>query len=197
MSIQVDDILRVSAVVSMQAQEFVNVHHFRTDGNATANDTAFMEQLQLILAAVYANVQNWQADLLRYERLEGQNITQDLLLPTVNWVGNPTGNRIEDPLPTQVTANVFWPTQRPKTRCTSYLPGLSEFSNTAAGEWTTGTKDDLQLYGDELLGSLLGGGVEVVKGAYNLAADRFVELLSAQVPVHSRTQRRRRIGVGI
>jgi len=181
----------------MQSQEYVNVHHFRVDGNATVDDTAFMAALQLLLAPIYANVQNWQADLLRYERLEGQNVTQDVLLPTANWVGNPTGNRIEDPLPAQVTANVFWPTQRPKTRCTSYIPGISEFSNTASGEWSTGTKDDLQLFGNELLGSLIFGGVEVVKGAFNAEFTRFTELISATVPVHSRTQRRRRIGVGI
>lgn len=196
MSIQVNDILRITAVVSLFNQEYVNVHHFKTLANGSADDTAFMAALQSILAAVYANVQNDQSDELRYERIEGQNLTQDILLPQTNWVGNPLGNQVDGVLPLQTTLNVFWPTLRPRTRCTSYLPGLTEISNTPQGEWGAVAIANAQLYGDELIGNLAFAGITVIKGAFNVAAVRFTEILTAVVPTDARTQRRRRRGVG-
>lgn len=195
--VAIGDIVRINAIVSYQAQEYENVHHFTTVANATADDTAFMVAVQLAIAPVYANAQNRQSDLLRYERIEGQNLTQDLLLPATNWAGNPNGDQALDPLPAQVSANVFWPTQRPKTRCTTYLPAFAEAANSATGGWSAATLTDLQAFGDEFLANLSNGGMTIRKGAYNLAADRFTELIAAVVPTNSRTQRRRRLGVGI
>lgn len=197
MAIVVGDILRISAVVSYQAQEFVNVHHFKTIANATADDTAFMVALQAVLAPTYALAQNWQSDELRYERLEGQNVSQSILLPTVNWVGNPNGDQISDPLPAQVTANVYWPTLRPRTRCTVYLPGFTTFTLDSLGKWDAPMITDLQSFGTAFLSDATLGGMTVRKGAYNLEFDRFTELNAAVVPADSRTQRRRRLGVGI
>lgn len=197
MTVQIDDIVRINAIVSFQAQEYENVHHFKCKANATPTDTAFMAALQSILAVPYAFVQNHQSDLLTYERIEGQNITQDILLPTTNWVGNPSGDSIFSALPPQVCANVYWPTLRPRTRCTTYLPGIAEDANTAGGVWDTPTKADLALFGAGLIGDLVFGGITIEKGAYNLLLDRFTALVNAVVPTDSRTQRRRRLGVGI
>lgn len=196
MPVAINDIVRITAVVSMFGQEFVNVHFFKTIANGSVDDTAFMAAVQSMLAAVYANVQNDQSDEVRYERIEGQNITQDQLLPQTNWVGNPTGNKIEDPLPLQTSMNVFWPTLRPRTRCTSYLPGMTEAANNTEGEWGAVAIANAQQYGDDLVGNITFGGVTILKGAYNVALDRFTDLVNAVVPLDARTQRRRRRGVG-
>lgn len=197
MAVAIGDIVRINAIVSYQAQEYENVHHFKVITNATANDTAFMVAVQLAIAPVYANAQNRQSNLLRYERIEGQNLTQTILLPATNWLGNPTGDQVTDPLPAQVTANVFWPTTRPKTRCTTYIPAFAEVTNSSTGGWSAATLTDLQAFGDEFLAVLSNGGMSIQKGAYNLVADRFSDLIAAVVPTDSRTQRRRRLGVGI
>ena len=196
MPVAIDDIVRINVVVSFRGQEYENVHHFITVANGTADDTAFMAAMQTVLASVYGNAQNKQSDLLRYERIEGQNITQDVLLPQTNWVGNPPGNSAFNPLPPQNSANVFFPTLRPRTRCTVYLPGFTEESNDLNGNWDAGTIVDLQAFGDELVGDRGFGGMVVRKGAYNAPLDRFTELINAVVPIAARTQRRRRIGVG-
>lgn len=197
MTVAVDDIVRINAVVSFQGQEYENVHHFKTIANASPNDQAFMDAVLVLIAAAYANVQNHQSNLLQYQRIEGQNITQDVLLPATNWTGNPVGDSAFDALPAQVTANVFWPTLRPKTRCTSYIPAFTETANNATGGWNTAAKDDLQLFGDALKDAGTQAGVTVQKGAYNVVAARYTPLISAVVPTDSRTQRRRRLGVGI
>lgn len=196
MAVAVNDIIRISAFVDMFGQEFVNVHHFKTLANGSVDDTAFMAAVQSILAAVYANVQNDQSDELQYQRIEGQNLTQDVLLPQTNWVGNPTGNQVDNPLPLQTSLNVFWPTLRPKTRCTSYIPGMTELANNTTGEWAAGALVNAQAYGDDLVGNLAFGGVTIIKGAFNATAVRFTDILTAVVPKDARTQRRRRRGVG-
>jgi len=196
MSVAIDDIVRINAIVSFESQTYENVHHFKTIANASVDDTAFMVAIQTIIAPIYANAQNQQTDNLRYERIEGQNITQDVLLPTTNWAGNPNGDSILDPLPPQVAANVFWSTLRPRTRCTTFIPAFAEGANNPSGQWTAGAITDLQAFGDEFLGDLSFGGVTVRKGAYNQPLNRFTELVAAIVPVTSRTQRRRRVGVG-
>lgn len=197
MAVAIGDIVRINAIVTMTAQQFENVHHFEVIANGSADDTAFMVAVQLAIAPVYANAQNQQSDLLVYQRIEGQNLTQSILLPTTNWAGNPNGDKLFDPLPTQNSANVFWPTNRPKTRCTTYIPGFTEDANNATGQWDIDAKTDLQAFGDEFLLDLTNGGVTIRKGAYNLALDRFTDLIVAVVPIEARTQRRRRRGVGI
>lgn len=197
MPVGVNDIVRIAAVVSMQAQEFLNVHHFKVLANATVDDAAFMVSTQLVLASIYADPQNDQSTQLRYERIEGQNITQNELLPTTNWAGNPTGNDVNHPLPLQTSANVFWPTITPKVRCTAYLPGYTETANGPNATWSASSVANMQLFGDALVGDIVGAGITLRKGAYNLTLDRFTELIGAFVPPDARTQRRRRPGVGI
>lgn len=197
MTVAIGDIVRITAVVSMLGQEFVNVHHLITVANSTPDDTTFMASMQAILAGLYAHPENHQSDELRYERIEGQNVTQDVLLPQTNWTGNPTGDDLGHPLPTQVSANVFWPTLVPRVRCTTFLPGFGEAANDDEGRWTSGAQTDLQTFGDDFIGNLTFGGITVRKGAYNATLDRFTELVNAVVPSRSRTQRRRRVGVGI
>lgn len=196
MAVAIGDIVRINALVSFEEQSYENVHHFEVLANATVDDTAFMVALQVIIAPIYANVQNQQTDNLRYERIEGQNLTQDVLLPAANWLGNPTGDSILDPLPPQVAANVFWTTLRPKTRCTTYVPGFSVGANNLNGKWDSGAITDLQAFGDQFIGTLAFGGVSIKKGAYNVLLDRFTDIVTAKVPIESRTQRRRRVGVG-
>lgn len=196
MAVSVSDVVRITAVMSMLGQEFVNVHHFIVVANGTANDTLFMSTLQTIIAVAYAHVQNEQSDELVYERIEGQNLTADELLPTTNWSGNPNGDDALDPLPTQVSANVYWPTITPRVRCTSYIPGMGEAANGPDSKWDAAAIANLQLYGDEFVGNMTSGSVTIRKGAYNAPLARYTELIAAVVPVYSRTQRRRRVGVG-
>jgi len=194
--IQVGDIVRISAIMSMFGQEFVNVHHFKTIANTTVDDAEFMDQMVGILASIYNDIDDDQSDELTYERIEGQNVTGNELLPTTNWTGNPTGDDTLHPLPTQVTANVYWPTKTPRIRCTTYLPGYGETANGVAGNWTSAVKGRMQTFGDKFVGDIVAADMTVRKGAYNAAAVRFTELIAAVVPSYSRTQRRRRVGVG-
>lgn len=197
MTITVNDIIRVAAVVTVLGQEFVNVHHLKVLSNTTANDAAAMAELVATLGTVYNNIQPDQSDTLQYLRIEGQNITQDEVLPTTAWPGLPFGGEVLPILPTQVAPYVYWPTARLRTRASSYLPGYTEGSNTTGGQWDLGTIANLQLFGDALVPAIASANLTTQKGAYNRALDRYIPLSSAVVQPRSRTQRRRRVGVGV
>lgn len=196
MAITVNDVLRLTAVVGFLGQEMVNVHHVKIITNTTSDDPTAMTNMLAVIAAIYANVQNDQSDQLQYLRMEGQNITQDEVLPNTTWPGTPTGNKVFDVLPTQVAPMVFWPTTRLRTRCSSFLPGYTEDANDTNGILTAGALSNLQLFGDQWVPVLAGTGISFQKGTYNRPLDRYVPLVSAVVQPRCRTQRRRRVGVG-
>lgn len=196
MAVAVNDILRIAAVVTVAGQEYVNVHHLKVLSNTTVDDAAFMAELVATLASIYANIQGDQTTGLQYLRIEGQNITQDAVLPTTGWPGLPSGTSALDVLPTQVAAFVYWPTSRLRTRASSFLPGFTEAANTPGGVWSAGAIANVQAFGDALVPAIASANVTTRKGTYNRPLNRFIELQAAVVPPRARTQRRRRVGVG-
>jgi len=196
MTIGVGDILRLTAVMGMQGQEFVNVHHLKVAANTTPNDAAYMAEFVITLAFNYADVQLNMSNTLQFLRMEGQNITKDEVLPTIAWPGLPFGSEVLPVLPTQVAPYVFWPTARLRTRAASYLPGYTENTNGAGGTLSAGALTNLQAFGDKWVPPLISANITSQKGAYNRPLNRFVVLASAVVQPMTRTQRRRRVGVG-
>jgi hypothetical protein len=198
MAVAIGDIIRVNANMLMQNTEiYTNVFHFQITANATADDDAFMDDMAGYIDLTYAEVDDIMTDELDFTNISAQNITQDEILPTKTWPFRTSGLDAGDPLPFQVAALVYYPTIRPKTRASSYLPGLTEASNTAAGVWIAATVTALEDWGDLFLGLVGSVDITMRRGAYNLALNRFTPVNSRVVPTRARTQRRRRPGVGV
>lgn len=193
----VGDILRLTATFQWAAQDFfTNNYYVKLTTQDTSTDDAMMDAIALHFDAMYTNINAKISASVNYVDIQGQNITQDILLPTKAWPVLTSGGDAGHALPTQVAALVFFRTLRPKTRASVYLPPLGEASSDSGGVIVAATVTALQSFGDDWVAGILELTVEADYGAYNPALARFTQVEAAVVPARFRTQRRRRLGVG-
>jgi len=197
MPIAVGDILRITAVMQFDGlDDIVNVYHVKVDTNATANDDQFMDEMADAMNDLYTTINIALSELVTYIEVQGQNITQNELLPSKPWPTLVAGLSTSTPLPSQVSACVFHRTLRPKTRASKFLPVMTEGQNDGNGKIGAGTITVLQAFADALTSGFAGSQSFSFYGAYNAGLDRFTDVVLGIVPVRWRTQRRRRLGVG-
>ncbi len=197
MTAAVGDILRITAVLQWAAQDFFsNQFYFQLSVQNEPTDTLMMDKIAIAIDEAYGLVNLKISNSVNYIRIEGQNVTQDVLLPTKSWPILTTGGSGSEALPTQCAALVYYKTLRPRTRAGQYLPPMTEGSNGTGGVIDAPTVTVLQAFGNYLVSGILELSVEALLGAYNPALLRFTPVIAALVPTRWRTQRRRRIGVG-
>lgn len=196
MAVSVGDVVRITARLLLNnIGDVVNVYHFFVNTNTTANDAAFMTELALAMDTLYTPVNAAVHQDISYVSVDGQNITDNQLLPTVGWPVLTVGGNATEMLPEMVAACVFWRTLRPKVRTAKFLPPFGENQN-VDGALAAATVILLQAFGDALTAGLTGPNIAVVYGAYNKPLDRFEVVAQALTPARFRTQKRRRLGVG-
>ncbi len=196
MAIVVGDVLRIVCKMAITGQDVINVFNFKVAVNGALDDADFMTRLAALLDANYGLINEDVANDLIYVVIDGQNITQDVLLPTVPWPVLVNGADLAEILPRQVAAQVFFKTTRPRTRASKFMGGYTEDSNSSVGGLNALPIGRLQLFGDGLVASLTDGTIDVDYGAYNAFLARFTPVISATVSDFWRTQRRRVPGVG-
>lgn len=197
MTAQVGDILRITAVMQWAAQDiFTNQYYFQLTTQNEATDTLMMDKIANAMDAFYTIINPHITQTINYISIDGQNITQDVLLPSKAWPVLVNGGGVSDALPTQLAALVYYKTLRPRTRAGQYLPPMEESANTSTGAIQGFVIDDIQDFGNDLVAGILELSVEAVLGAYNPELARFTPVILAIVPPRWRTQRRRRLGVG-
>lgn len=197
MAISVGDILRISAEMELSTvDQVINVFNFKVITNNLATDQLFMTELATLIDATYLQINGEVVASIKYVSIEGQNLTKNELLPGVPWSTLTFGANANTPLPTQITACVFFRTLTPKVRAAKFLPLMSEGANVNVGEVDGIAQAACQAFGDALVAGLVGANIEVQYGAFNVPLVRFTPVIQAIVPVRWRTQRRRRVGVG-
>lgn len=197
MTAQVGDILRITAVLQWANQDFfTNQFYWQLTTQNEATDTLMMDKVATAMDTFYTIVNPAISDEVNYRHIDGQNVTQDVLLPTKDWPILVNGGSAADALPTQTAALVYYKTLRPRTRAGQYLPPFVESVSDTGGVIQAATVTLCQSYGDNVASGILELSVEAVLGAYNPELARFTPVTAAIVATRFRTQRRRRIGVG-
>jgi len=196
MAVAIGDVVRLTAKMKLFGTEDIqNVFHYKVTRNDTLDDTVFMTEAALLLDIAYTLINVAVADDISYSSVDGQNITQNVLLPETSWpvltVGINTGNL----LPTQAAGCVFWPTTTPKVRTSTFLAGFTDANNQPNGSINPALVALFLLFGNALedWNTL---GVDADKGSQHAVSGVFTPAGQAQVPSRWRTQRRRRVGVG-
>lgn len=196
MTVTVGDFVRITAKMKLfGTDDVMNVFTFRVDRNDTVGDGAFMLDAALFLDIAYTLVNPDFTDNLTYVSVDGQNISRSELLPEKPWPVLTVGALAQDMLPTQVAAEVFWPTITPKVRTTAYMGGYTVTSLTPEGAITAAALARLLAFG-QALEEWNSVDVDAVKGSWNASKFLFTQAGAAITPSRFRTQRRRRIGVG-
>ena len=196
--VAVGDIIRVDCNFLFAAATIMqNIYHFKVTLNTSADDAAFMAEVRTEIDAWYQIINLDVVSVLAYNNMTGQNITQNEILVAGAWPVLVNGSDIGEALPTQVAACVFFRTSRPKTRGSKFLPPYSEASNLGGGNIAAAALTRMASFGTNVLAGIDQPNVSADYGPYNVEFNRFTPATSAVTPTRLRTQRRRRVGVGI
>ncbi len=196
MAVEQDDVLRVTAEMSIAGADIQNVLHFRSTNAAPILETTALGDMADIMDALYTIINGGISVDLSYDSVRVQNVTQDILLGSALWpvltAGVGGGDRMAD----QCAALITMATATPKVRGGVFLGGYFEAANDSDSSLTAVVTADLVDFAAELL-------IEQVFGANSYRYVVFNRLLGSVVlPVASiihaawRTQKRRRQGVG-
>ena len=197
MAIGVNDVLRITANMRLlTTDDIVNVFNIKVTAIVAPTDLSFMQSVAAWLDEAYLLILADLADNLSFVNVSGINITQDELLPSVDWTTIVAGSSLSPILPVQVAACVFFPTTTPRVRASKFFGGYTDDALEAGGAITAAAIARLQSCGDVLAAGVDELGDEATYGAYNTVLSRFTPVDRAEVPVRWRTQRRRRLGVG-
>lgn len=196
MTVSVGDFVRLTAKMKLfGTDDNMNIFLYRVDRNANVDDDAFMEDAALFLDIAYTLLLPDLSDELTFISVDGQNISKSELLPEKPWPTLVNGDNVGNLLPTQVAAEVFWPTITPKVRTSSFLGGYVVTANTATGAIGGPTIGRVEAFGAALKEWNMVD-VDAVKGSFNPIKLLFTQAGDPVVPTRWRTQRRRRVGVG-
>lgn len=196
MAVTVGNIVRITARLLLNnISDVVNVYHFVVNANTAADDGAFMDEVADALDGLYTLVNSSIHNTVSYVSVEGQNISDNELLPSRPWPVLSVGGNATDMLPEMVAACVFHRTLTPRVRAAKFLPPYGENQN-VDGEIAAATLITMQSFGDSLTTGLTETNIGLDYVAFNRALMSSTAVVQALVPVRFRTQRRRRLGVG-
>lgn len=196
MAVSVGDFVRITAKMKLfGTDDVMNVYTFRVDRNDTVDDAGFMTAMALHLDDAYTLMLVDLVEELTFSTVDGQNISKSELLPEVGWPTLINGDNAGFLLPTQVAAEVFWPTITPKVRTSTFLGGFATTASIADGSIGIPTQGRLAAFGAAMK-TVATANVDAVKGSFNPIKVIFTPSGDAVVPARWRTQRRRRVGVG-
>jgi len=144
-------------------------------------------EMQLVAPSIGDNIAS--LDLLFF------NITQDVTLPDGAWATFAGGTNPGEPNPPQVSAEVFWRTGAARVIGRKFLPSMVE-SAQDDGDWTAALIAVLVTFAANFIGSILISQGNIQFGVFNALTATFNAYAAGFVPTDTRTQRRRRTGVG-
>lgn len=191
----VNDIIRVTAQALWLGQQIVNVYHAIVDVLPT-NDAELADDLIVAVDDAHGIVASGQTDDLVYDVINVHNVTQDYLMAEEPFPSTAAGLSAQDPIPSGAAGLVTFPTIIPKTRGRKFIAGLVE-SYTTDGYFNGTALGVLDLYGDSLIGTQVGGNASEFRfGVVMVPSGIFRAYVSYQTSNIPAYQRRRKVGVG-
>lgn len=196
MAVTVGNVVRIVALMQLNGvSDVVNVYHFVVNALTAASDLAFMTDVAVEMDALYTLINASIVDNVTYQSIDGQNITDNELLPSVAWPVLTAGLSGGNMMPEMDSACVFHRTATPRVRASKFLPPVGDGNNTD-GVIGAILRAALIVYGDRLTLGLISAAVDLSYVAFNRTLGTTTPVTQAIVPQRWRTQRRRRIGVG-
>lgn len=193
----VGDVVKVTAQFTWDDTEtFQNVYYVKHAGSATATDIAFHNACAAWLETLYTPLLSYLSTKLDFDEVVTYNVTQDIPMITGAWPTLTQGSDAGDPLPTQCSALVSFPTAKKKVIGKKYIAGATETNNLSGGILSSAFKTALASFGAAVLSGYVSGTIVIDPGTYNVITGVFNELLTSLVDDLFRTQRRRVKGVG-
>ncbi|MCK5293006.1 MAG: hypothetical protein KAR39_13430 [Thermoplasmata archaeon] len=196
MTVQIDDVLRVTAKMSIGVEDVQNVYHFKATGTGTATDANVTIAIAAGLDNAYDEVDLLFPTVLSFDTIEFYNLTQDLYLGELAWPTLVAGADVADLLPPQVCPFVLFNTNELGSQGRKFLPVTTTNYIAVDGTPTGGVLTDLAAFAADILIGYVTGTVTMVPGNYRKGTAAFFEWVLAILPDFYATQRRRYYGSG-
>ena len=196
MTVVQNDVLRVTAEMTVNGHDLQNVYHLRSTNVGGVSDAKALSDMAAVMEDVYQKLDTFMSDGVTFDQVRVQNVTQAVLLGAAAWPLLVAGTLTSHLLPEVASALVTYVTNKSRVRGGTYLGGFTESENVAGGGIAAGLLTPLATMSTELLGEYVFGADSYRLVVYNTVLKTFIVPLSAIVHTLWRTQRRRRTGVG-
>ena len=196
MPVQEDDVLRVTAKMSLENKDVQNVYHYQLTNDGPFTNAEVFNALQADVSFAYAELRDEISNLFSFDTIEVWNVTQDAPIDEDLWQGFFVGLSNSSRLPRQVCGMVLFNTATARSQGRKFLGGVVEDASNAEGDPDAAMQLAMLSYSAVLLnGATVGGGL-LVPGNYRALPERFAAWTSAIVLDTWKTQRRRYITAG-
>ena len=196
MTVLQNDVLRVTAEMTVNGHDLQNVFHFRSTNVGGVSDAKALDDAANILEDMYQKLDTFMSALVTFDQVRVQNVTQAVLLGAAAWPLLTAGTLTSHLLPEAASALITYVTNKSRVRGGTFFGGFTESENVDGGGVASGLMTPLGTLATELLGEYVFGADSYRYIVYNSVAKTFVVPISAIVHSVWRTQRRRRTGVG-
>lgn len=192
MAINVGDVLRIAdRKLAGTGVDDIGVWHIEVNGvTGSPSDATVMADIATVLDTAYTDIIGQFPTFLTFEEIDGQNVTQNTLMPSVSWPTLTAGTGASQGLPLSVAALVVFPTLTPRVQGRKYLgPIVEDAAN--AGILGAANITAFQTFGDNFIGSVGFGSFSGFFGTYNYTLANFSRFTSRKVINETRTMKRR------
>lgn len=196
MTVQIDDVIRATAKMSLGVEDIQNVYHFKATGTGTATDANVTIAIAAGLDSAYDEVDLLFSDQVDFDTIEFYNLTQDTYLGELAWPSLVAGGDLGDMLPPQTCLFTLFNTDTLGSQGRKFLPATTHNYLGVDGTPLGGVLTDLAAFAADLLTGYVTGTVTMVPGNYRKATQGFFQWVLAIVPDFFATQRRRYYGSG-
>lgn len=199
MTVEIDDILRVSCRLTFEGNEddIVGVYHWGTSG-ASETDEQTLLNIGLLMDTIYTNVNARMSTEVKYEEINVKNVTQNTVLGDTPFPVLVAGTLVAEQLPPQIACLVVASTFSPSRQGRKYLGGFTETDNDSGrlgGALVTACAN----FGVDYVKTKVQGGITyrpLIMSSPDGPLQPVFPLLVAKVITAFRTQRRRTVGRG-
>ncbi|MCK4959536.1 MAG: hypothetical protein KAT00_09040 [Planctomycetes bacterium] len=196
MTVQIDDVIRVTAKMSLGVEDIQNVYHFKATGTGTATDANVTIALAAGLDGAYDEIDLLFSTAIAFDTIEFYNLTQDTYLGELAWPTLVAGDDLGDLLPPQTCMFALFNTDELGSQGRKFLGPTTHNYLGADGTPLGGVLTDLAAFAADLLVGYVTGTVTMVPGNYRKSTASFFQWVLAIIPDFFATQRRRYYGSG-
>jgi hypothetical protein len=197
MPVEDNDILRVTAKMSLGTNDVQNVYHLKVAGDPETQD-AVWDGIAAWLEDAYTEVLDCSTGVLHYDTIEVFNITKDEPVSEDAWPSLAAGTGSGSvQSANQVAPIVKFPTLTARSQGRKYLPPFMWGMFSGEGVLSSAALTAITAFAAEILsGVAIDGSSSAFAGNWSPLYQRFATWVSAIVDDVSKTQRRRVRGVG-
>lgn len=197
MTVQINDIVRVTAKLEQGGDDIQNVYHVKNVGSGAVADATFLASAVTWMDDCYDYMDALMGDAVDFVSVEAFNITQGAPIGEDSWdTMTSGGDAANQEYAKQCCALIRFPTATAKSQGRKFIGGLTEALLDNGGVLTGAVTTQLGLMAAEILAGFVSDTQDFEVGNWSASKSRWAPWISAIVNTYNAVQRRRAAGVG-